>query len=311
MKKYILAIIICLVALPAHAQFANQPAGSFIAADCSMVDHLCTGSVFRGTFYDLYNNLALVSDFSDPASPPSMRDAVLPYTGPCGTLGPPSTVATFLDCAVGGGQIGWYNSSATTELYVGITFKIDATYGCSLVGTSKFLFVRGYENTGGLPISNGAFIFAGCGDQKEIRWAPNTSGVNNPGVCGGDALGGTCFPNRSAGTFTRGQAFTFEACIKSSSTPTAGDGIVRWWINGVEAGRYTNINTGRVTNETVWQMTWDGYGNGQGFTAATHQYMGHMRMALPPAGGCSPGGSGTIDNPAGPPGTTTVTVTVS
>jgi hypothetical protein len=50
--------------------------------------------------------------------------------------------------------------------------------------------------------------------------------------------------------------------FKRSSTPTTADGIIRWWINGVLRGDYTNIRWPTVNFET-WRFspTWGGVGD--------------------------------------------------
>ncbi len=117
-------------------------------------------------------------------------------------------------------------------------------------------------------------------------FAHNTGTLNNAHTCG-DA-GETCFSNVGPGTITRGQWVKFEACVRASTTETSRDGVVRWWVNGAPAGSYNNINYGAmVANEWLWNQTWDGYGNGQGFTADTHQYLDHLVVSIPPAGGCA------------------------
>lgn len=269
----------------ASAQWTNEPAGSQVRVDCNMNDHLCTGSVSGGTFYDLYNNLPLISDPSEPISPGSVRVAALPYSGPCIGQGP-------LPCAVGGGQLGWYNNAPTTDLYIGASFKINDSYSCSGAGSSKFFFMRAFENTFGFPGSNGVFLVQGCDEQKQIQWMTN-GGVNNSHICGGDSNGLLCYPNMSAGKITRGQWIKFEACVRGSTTPTSRDGVVRWWINGVEAGHYDNYNSNSpVINEWAWNQTWDGYGNGQAFTSDASQSVGHIRISVPANGGCRTAGNG-------------------
>jgi hypothetical protein len=42
-----------------------------------------------------------------------------------------------------------------------------------------------------------------------------------------------------------------EAYVKASTTSTSRDGIVRWWVNGVPAGSYTNLNYGAGGLERV------------------------------------------------------------
>jgi hypothetical protein len=96
-------------------------------------------------------------------------------------------------------------------------------------------------------------------------FAHNTGRLDNSHIWSSD-LGLTGFPNVGSGRLTVGTWYLLEAYIKCSTNATSRDGIVRWWVNGVLAGNYTNVNyDGGLTNWT-WSETWDGT---PGFTNAT------------------------------------------
>jgi hypothetical protein len=107
---------------------------------------------------------------------------------------------------------------------------------------------------------NGVFNFSGTSSTtRQITFHHNTGGLNNSHICGGDSTGATCFPNVGPGDITLGQWTKFEAIVCASTSTTAQNGTVRWWINGVEAGRYTTLNYGSGSvNEWWWNQAWDG-----------------------------------------------------
>lgn len=292
-------LLILLVLLsPAFVQAAFEPPGSQVVVDCSFNSNTCTGQVFQGTFQDwgkvLYNNPApIIADSSAPVSPPNVLDSALYY---------PNTS--------GGAWLAWYNSTQTRDIYVRARAKINAGYTCSVISSTKFMFLRNYENAGGTPITNGVFNFNGCGEMRTIAWGHNTGGLNNSHICGGDAFGAICPPNVGPGTFQRGQWFDFEACTSASTSTTAQNGVVWWAVNGVMAGKYTTVNYGAgSTNEWGFNQTWDGDAglNGKGFTADAHVFLDHVRITVHPGGGCLaiangiPGGGGGTTPPPPPP----------
>ncbi len=252
-----------------------EPAGSQKALDCNMQTSTCTGQVYAGSFHDwgkeLYNSPApIIRDNSEPNNG-YVADAFLP-----------------LGSTSGGSFMAWYNSTGTKEIYVRALFKLNSEYTCSSVGKSKLFFGRSYENLAGGTITNGVFIFGGCGKTKTFEFSHNTGSLNNVHACGGDNIGNLCFNNRGSGSFQAGEWVNFEFCISASTSPTARNAVVWWAVNGTMAGAYNNLNYGtNVVNEFVWNQTWDGHGNGKGFTTDTHQYLGHLYISVPPAGGCN------------------------
>lgn len=252
-----------------------EPAGSQKAVNCDMKTSDCAGQVYAGSFHDwgkeVYNSpTRIINDNSDPLSGPYVADAFLP-----------------LGSTSGGSALGWYNSAGTREIYVRALFKVNSDYSCSIVGKSKIFFGRSFENPAGGTLTNGVFLFGGCGKTKTFEFSHNTGSLNNGHTCGADDIGNLCFNNRGPGTFQAGEWVNFEFCISASTSTTARNGVVWWAVNGVMAGAYGDMNYGtNVANEFVWNQTWDGYGNGKGFTTDTHQYLGHLYISTPPIGGC-------------------------
>lgn len=304
MKHFLFTLLLVLTLTSiseGHPIFTSEPLGSATLIDCNLSSaaacNVLIGGIANGRLLDIYSNLMNnpITDNSEPASPPFGVQAVLPYTGPCSP-----GVGTFAPCAVGGGQLTYVDNKADRELFLGATFKVNSGYGCSSVGSSKVYFMRTVDNLAGFAQVNGIFIIVGCGSTKIWKFGPNTGGLDNSHTCGSG--GQICEANVGSGAITEGQWSKFEACVRSSSCNTCRDGVVRWWVNGVEAGRYTDMNYGSGNvNQFDWNQTWDGYGSGQGFTQTVAQITGHIYLSTPPSGGCASIAGGTPVTPPPPP----------
>lgn len=274
-------------ALAQSAPWLNEPPGATRLLNCPMTAADCVSGIVRGTWLDIYRNLTYFSPGDAPHSPPIVARASLIY---------PNTS--------GGGDLGWWDNQADRGLYMGAYFKFTAG-GSSIPGFTKIFFLRTLNNLAGGAQTNGVFMIAGRdATTRQIVFAPNTGGLNNSHICGGDAFGATCFPNVGSSNFTIGQWTKFEAIVCASTSTTAQNGTVRWWVNGVEAGHYTTLNYGaNVVNEWWWNQTWDSFANGQGFSGDVHQDVDHVVVSSVPASACN--STTTIDNPAGAPGLVT------
>lgn len=295
----------------AHSYFTNEPVGSTFLTECNMnnvaICNAVKGGIGIGRWYDLANNAQIGSDSTEPVSPNGFLDFVLPYTGPCDNGG-----GAPLSCASGGGQVGYIDNKVDREIFVGFTFKVNVGYDCNRVESSKVVLPRTLDNKLGFMQTNGVFLIKGCGNSKVWVWSHNSNNNDNSHICSLD-LGLICFPNVGSGANPEGVWNKVEFCIRSSSTNTARDGIIKWWVNGQLTGNYPTFNYGNGNvNEVVFNQTWDGYGNGQGFDTTIHQMIGHVYVSIPGNGGCASGSSsgggttppptGPVDSPAGSPG---------
>lgn len=309
--KYLRLLALLVLSAPsvASAQWTNEPPGSVPVADCAFSDSsFCNaqkGGLVFDRWFDYYNSAVFETDSGDTISPPGTINAILPNSGSLCSNGGGSPLA----CANGGMHFGYITSAPSREIFVGTNIWINPGYGCSLVGSSKWMFVRDLDNPAGFTPTNGVFLIRGCGATKQIIFSHNAGNHDNSHTCATD-LGLTCFPNVGPGTITEGQWAKVEVCMRGSSSLTSRDGIVKWWVNGVLAGSYTNFNYGNGNiNEVIYQQTWDGYGNGQGFSQTIRQRFGHLHISYPPNGGCASGqgGGGTTPPPIDttPPGRAT------
>jgi hypothetical protein len=50
--------------------------------------------------------------------------------------------------------------------------------------------------------------------------------------------------------------------VKYSTTGTSGDGIIRWWLDGILIGNYSNASfPGKALSEFQFSPTWGGTGD--------------------------------------------------
>lgn len=307
--NYRLRVIVFLAALfvtawsgQAAAQSSGwnlQPINALRTVDCNLTSTYCPGQFIRGTWLDVYNTQTTRDDSSAPLSPSRVAVAGMYYPTPI--CGHGTNGQTSLPCAVGGIHLAWYdNQNTNRELYVGVMFKLNPGYGCSLVGMSKIFFMRMMENINSSERrSNGVFLLRGCDTtNRTMIFSHNSSTVNNSHTCGDGGL--ACFQNTGHVPIANGVWYRFEACIRSSTNNTSRDGVLWWAINGTIVGTYTDFNYQGV-NQFDWNQTWDSYGNGQGFNQVTEQIVDHIVVAIPTNGGCASRVGGGVPSPPAPP----------
>lgn len=279
-------LILCLIlALPslAFAQaWPNEPAGSVALFDCGFNHPTCNGNL-----QDPYNTantlpnppsantLSVVTDTSAPVSPPS----VLKSQGNAAT-------------GTGGTELHYVAPSLIKEVYVGFWWRTNPEFTGNQINANKTFFIRGTQ--GG---QNGVFYLrTNPGQNKFLYWS--TQLPYNLNQCFGAPDQDHCYPNITTTPIVPGTWYRVEVYMKASTCPTCRDGAVRWWINGVLNGNYSNFAYGPFVNEWVWSETWDGAGNGAGFTSNPAHFIDHLHISLPTgSGGVAP----NPDTPAGPP----------
>lgn len=290
-----------LIADVAFAQFTsctNEPPG--------LTPRIQTDFTTLSGILDVYSSTVIVSDPTAPVSPSSVArhrmEALAPF---------------------GGGQTHATVASAR-EFYACFWWRTNPEWQ-GRIAQDKLFFIRNID----APVdqrSNGYFGFKGGPTKSHeglipyMFWAHNSGNVDNSHICGGPpglGSGGNCDPNVGSGRINAlGQWNKLEAYVKTSTTLTSRDGVVKWWVNGSPAGNYSQVNFGGVigSNDWVWTETWDGCGTGGapgcdiGPTGVNTNVWEHYidRLYISTSGGTPP----NLDNPPGPPGTTTVTVTV-
>lgn len=267
MKTFCLAIFSSLVmASTSYAQWTNEPVGSTQVLDCNF-----SSTPGACGIQDIYSSAIRDSDGTAPISP----SGVLRSTIRAGN-------------SSGGMQLNYLLPHGNREMFMGIMWRTNPEFQ-GRPNSNKLFFLRG-------PQANGVWIFGNSAlvnGSAPLIFGHNTGGglLDNSHACSAD-LGLLCFPNVGPGLLTRGVWTKIEAYVKSSTTNTSRDGIVRWWINGVLVGNYTNLNYGGTAgiNEWVWSETWDGFVNPVPAQDWSH-YLDHLYISIPNCvSGCTPTG---------------------
>lgn len=236
--------------------FQNEPAGM-----TTLLNHPFDVAV-GARMEDTYRSTQIVTDASAPLSPPNVAIHRLPRLA-----------------REGGGELHYASGTVYREMFVGMMWRTNPEFQ-GRAGNNKMFFVRG-------PNTIGFFGMYGTmtGGSNQILFTHNDAALDNSHACAAD-LGLLCYPNVSSGTVVRGVWTRLEVYIKASTTNTSRDGIVRWWINGVPAGNYTNINYASAgLNEWIWTETWDGCGGynpcdlGTVNTADWEHYIDHLYIS--------------------------------
>lgn len=278
MKSFVKLLLLVALLVPSMSwavTWTNEPAGSSTILDCPF-----NGAPSTCGILDAYGSSIPDSDGSAPVSPAG----VLRSTINAGDN-------------YGGMQLNYVfpnGGAVRNEMYVGMMWRTNPQFLGRTVG-NKMFFMRG-------PGSNGVFLFnntslsSGTG---AMIFAHNTGGgLDNSHACS-DPFGATCYPNSGGPSLVVGTWTKLEGYIKKSTTCTSRDGIVRWWINGVLVGNYTNLNYAcQGLNEWVWSETWDGFVSPIPVVPWSH-YIDHLYISIPncPAGCASTGGGSSPPPP--------------
>lgn len=92
------------------------------------------------------------------------------------------------------------------------------------------------------------------------------------------------FPNVSNPSITLGQWHRIEQYTKLSSSLTSRDGVIKWWVDGVLVGNFTNVNFPQaVIAEYQFSPTWGGTGDVK--TQTDYFQWDHVRLSLPNGNG--------------------------
>jgi len=280
----LLTLLLCLLWSPtAWAQssiWPNEPAGAAVKLDCNFSSTPSACGIL-----DAYSSSIQATDASAPISASGVVKSNMPARS-----------------AFGGMQLNYVTPQIYPEMYVGLMWRTNPQFQGRRVG-NKLFFIRGPQNNG-VFLFNNAALNNGSG---VMIFAHNSGALNNSHACALD-LGLACYPNVGPGILTVGTWTKLEAYIKSSTTATSRDGIVRWWINGAPAGNYTNLNINQLgSNEWVWSETWDGCGiNGAPpcdigptgvNTSEWSHFIDHLHISIP---NCS-GNCGGVPPPPPPP----------
>jgi hypothetical protein len=167
-------------------------------------------------------------------------------------------------------------------MFVGLAWRTNAQFEGRNGGSNKMFFMRGPGGSGLANGTNACFLFNNStlvNGSGTMILAPNTGGLTNQAITGSTDPGALIWPNVSSGSLTRGVWYKLEAYIKKSTTVSSADGILRWWINGVLVGNYTNFNYPGGMNEWVWSEAWDGVWNISRPTVRWEHWLDHLYIS--------------------------------
>ena len=128
-------------------------------------------------------------------------------------------------------SVHWMSLSGVKEIYTGWWMKVSPNWSCSPAGCGKVTFL--FTNGSGQVYTNLYHPASGSGPPFRIgantEWAPY-----------GQQL---WFPNVTTTLVHPGQWHRIEFYYKWETTPgVSGDGIIRWWVDGMLNGNHTNVH---------------------------------------------------------------------
>ena len=249
----------------------HEPAGSTTLLDCPFDTTTCEGKI-RDPYKSSGYSLNVVNEPGAPLSPSNVVKST-----------------RFANVASGGTQLEYEMPTGTKDVFVGVWWRTNPEFMGKNHSGNKLFFIRGQG-----PGTNGVFLFmwrTGVTPVGHLRWTTQLSynldqckGAPDIDECDGD-------PNVAV---MPGVWYRIEVYMHASSTPTAHDGIVRWWITPkggtpTLAGNYTNFAYGPAVDAWVWSETWDGSGPPNEWTTEGNHFVDHLRISAPtcPSNGCS------------------------
>lgn len=239
----------------------NEPAGFTVISDRAFN---ADGENGWSANTDAGNHFSIVTDATAPRSPSNVGQANYPIGWNIGGNDPIST-----QIAIASGNY--------SQLYHSFWVKLSSNWIPHPSGTNKigFTTIGGTPNTylcfqhSSFPMS--AFFKMQNGSQTN---SPDTNG-NNPGV----NLG----PNVSDVPLNANIWYHWEVLMQFN-TASNYDGVARWWINGTEAGRWTNIRYSTTTHifgegsGVSWKPIYGGSGSGT-LSVAMQMWMDHYYLS--------------------------------
>lgn len=276
--KWLMALGLCLMPSLAFAQsWPNEPAGGTVVLDHPFSSILGPGMT------NPYSAGSLATDSSAPYSPVNVyRSSISPGSNS------------------GGSELHWYATSPQKEMCVGTWWKTNPEFEGRPQGNKTF-FMRG-PGTGSVGTYNGVFLFNNqslSNGTGRMIWSFNTGNLDNSHITGSTDPGVVLQPNVGDPTLRVGVWTKLYACIRGSTSNTSRDGTIKWWINDLLVGSYSNINYAPAgLNEWVWSETWDGTPN---FTVSVlwSHFLDHLRIWMG-SSGITSGGSTSPPSPTPP-----------
>lgn len=245
--------------------WSNAPASLKNIVDCPLSGDFC-GAL------NVYNTFPFASMPDAPLSSPSVFDSAMPANG-----------------STGNGQFVWEFPLAR-EVYMGTWWSTNSDFEGTKNNTNKMIFISqpGEDNS--------FLVWQGLPNQpKTIKWymqglvnnthLTNTFGMNYPTDGTGWFNPNTADAARA--TVSAGSGWhKLEVYLRSSTTRTSRDGIVKWWVDGYLVGEFSGVNiSAGGFNNVQYNAAWDGSSNYacpgvRDCTKAWHHYYDHLFVSV-------------------------------
>ena len=185
-----------------------------------------------------------------------------------------------------GTAVNLWTTLNTTQAYVGFWFKKNYSAGPGAMHKITFL------KSNGVP----AYLL-GYGNGWNLQWdlQPDSNSVNNCHIPGawGDS---NCHLFPSSININSNTWYRIEYVVRTSTSSTSRDGIVKMWVNGAVVMNLTNVNWPGLLYQAEINPTWDG---GTPHPTQECQWFDHYRVST--SGSINGGGSDSTP-PASPIG---------
>lgn len=170
-------------------------------------------------------------------------------------------------------------SATTKELYFGYWWKASSGWQGHPSTVNEISFVEAVHNILVVQMNGEP-----GGPYHLIVTAEFTTSNGHLANSGGDDPGTRhLFGNVNGGNFvvTPGTWYRIEAYVKTSTTSTSRDGVIRWWVNGTPVGDYTDVN---FDDADPWQQfdlspNWGGVDGVK--TQEDFYWFDHVRVSVP------------------------------
>jgi hypothetical protein len=211
----------------ARTIWPDEPRGFVAATDQSWDEAIAGGWNRRDSSFD-----RIVVDLDAPSSPA----AVLEYAYPAGFAGGTAPATHY------------YPLANRKEVFIGLQWKVsDPWHGhASAVNKLQFIYLAGGSDV--------AMVMHGVdGGPYELRVLPQWPEHNDSWLT----------PNVTRRPVALGRWHRVEWYLKYESSPGAGDGIIRWWLDGTPLGNYTTVRFPNDAGFAEYQLspTWGGVGD--------------------------------------------------
>ena len=235
-------ILFCAPSTAAAQTWPNEPSGSGVVVEQPFNSLTVSGITNE------YGGGQIATDGTAPLSPPNiLQECAGPGPGP-------------------GTAVNLWTTLNTTQAYVGFWFKKNYSAGPGAMHKITFL------KSNGVP----AYLL-GYGNGWNLQWdlQPDSESVNNCHIPGawGDV---NCHLFPSSISLNSGTWYRIEYLVRTSTSSTSRNGIIKMWVNGAVVMNLTNVNWPGVLYQAEINPTWDG---GTPHPTQECQWFDHYRIA--------------------------------